>query len=180
MVSHNTTALVNEPTPVSRTSEWTCRLPKETLCEILHIQARSGDYNSLRTTQSTSSTIYLVTTPYLDHHLDLDYHSIPRLFNLFREIIRHDWQVLNEDLVDDKHPLDPHRFHRLRWALSFVKTIHVTPVVNGGMFPALIEDYTDICTALRVYHRPTLWSSLDSVPVHVEPARIDSGPYGRA
>jgi hypothetical protein len=90
----------------------------------------------------------------------------------FEGSFKNHWRVLNEDLVDDKQALDQHLFHRLRWALSFVKTIHVTPVQNSSMKPSVIKDYSDICTTLRVTRRPTLWSSLDLV--HISYPVLDS------
>jgi hypothetical protein len=88
MASHDTIALVNQPTPASRISEWTCRLPEEVFRKILATLAKNKKYRSLRSMQSTSSTVYLAVTAYLYQHLDLDHRSIPRLFGLFRGIVQ--------------------------------------------------------------------------------------------
>lgn len=152
---------------VMRTSDWTCRLPKEIMDKILLMLFEVRDRGSLRKLQSASSAMYLVATPYLYRHLHLGAYRLFRLsFPLMSR--RLDLKTFGQDLANNlQHPLDLHVYHRFRWALSHVKKIRVYPTDPASEHcpDHYIKAYTSICSALNLFDLPNLWPALDTVKV---------------
>ena len=115
--------------------------------------------------QRSSSAMYQVATPYLYRYLRITHRELIRLLWTFEDITRID-EVINQDPENDSHPLDYHLYHRLQWALSSVKELHLT-VYSRHDLGGNLTIYTEISTALKILGRPPLWSALDKVSVRV-------------
>jgi hypothetical protein len=77
-IPHTWTA---EPGPATspsiRRSEWTCPIPKEVMSIVLEMLVDDKALATLATLQSTSSTMYTFTTPYLYRELHLTPKTAP-------------------------------------------------------------------------------------------------------
>lgn len=121
---------------------------------------------ALSAMQETSSAIYVIATPFLYRCLRLSNSAMITLLDNFGDTYEIQ-NVISKDPDEDAHPIDYHLYHRLRWALSSVKEIHLTLLPNRDMSDDCLEPYTEICTALKVFGRPCLWPKLDRVSVKV-------------
>jgi hypothetical protein len=121
---------------------------------------------ALRAIQQTSSAIYEVATPFLYRYLRVTSPQIMNLLRLFYRVAEVQ-EVIMQDRRKDIHPLDYHLYHRLQWALSSVRQIHLTLDPYFGMRDDWLSDYTELCTVLRRLGRPHLWPALDKVSIRV-------------
>jgi hypothetical protein len=121
---------------------------------------------ALRAIQQTSSAIYEVATPFLYRHLRVSSPQMQCLLDNFQDVgeLR---DVILQDRRDDVHPLDYHLYHRLQWALSFVREIHLVIHANHRISAVHFAKYTDICTALEVLDRPLPLAKPDKVTIRV-------------
>jgi len=130
------------------------------------VRWRRSPVAALWAVQQTSSAMYQVATPYLYRYLRITHHQLILLLRNFRNITRIH-EVIIQDPEFNSHPLDFPLYHRLQWALSFVKELHLTVYSNHSMAWDCLTIYTEICTALKVLGRPPLWSALDKIGVRV-------------
>jgi hypothetical protein len=154
---------------------YTCRLPTEIMDVILSHLARTGQNKSLCKLQSTSSAMYMMTTPYLYHDLDFGRKwgdglaPFRRLISLFDHIVSDRQLFLQDHPVSNQHPIDLDLYHRLRWALSFVKTLKILlPAELYDLSKYDIEMYTDIVATLRVLQLGSIWPALESVTIKID------------
>lgn len=151
MAEHDTTKKVPNEDEVIRNSAWTCRLPKDLMSNIFMMLADDKDAKSLAAVQSTSSAMYLVATPHLYLHLHIDMEHLAYLLRLFEDLSPDPLLYTQDQSKSCRHPLDLDLYHRLRWALSLVESIHLRIVQSPDVFPQDSRMFSNIGTALGVF-----------------------------
>ena len=169
----------NEELDVKNRNEWTCRLPKEIMHKILSILAHEKQLDSLRNIQSTSSAGYTIVTPYLyrDLHFGVGLEGFGKLLRLFNDVSPSPHLFTRPSVNETVHPLDLGLYRRLRWALSFTKSINLV-LGEFEVPPSDTRMYLDICGGLRVLGLPTIWSALDNMSILLGEGDPDYGGYG--
>jgi hypothetical protein len=156
-----------------RRSDWTCRLPVEIMTRILSHLADGHHAATLAALQKTSSVMYWMVTSLLYKDLRLDIGGLRSLLRLLNDI-PNEPEVFDQTVsVTDcgPHPLDLHRYYRLRWALSHVRSITLTIDRHDQSSSHEFEDYVYMSEALRNFNGKTLWPALKEVHIR---AKIDS------
>jgi hypothetical protein len=128
---------------------------------------------TLAALQQTSSVMYWMVTSVLYKDLRLDIGGLRSLLRLLNDI-PNEPEVFDQTVsVTDcgPHPLDLHRYYRLRWAFSHVKSITLTIDRHDQASSHEFQDYVYMSEALRNLNGKTLWPALKEVHIR---AKIDS------
>ena len=162
--THATTA-GSGPTdpPTIRLSKWTCQLPKELLFKILEMLVKDKAFRSIANVQSTSSTMYTLTTPFLYRHVELKAQSASRLFGQFADFPRSENKLFCNALPSDQHLIDLHKCYRLRSFFSHTRLLSFTLANSPEMRVqdhGRIKRYKDLTTGLAAFEGLDLWPNL--------------------
>jgi hypothetical protein len=135
--------------------------------EIDDTHFRNAATRALRAMQSTSSSIYVMTTPFLYRTLWVTNETFPDLLRLF-DGATHYREAVFQDRDEEVHPLDYHTLHRLQWVLSCTREIHLTLIEDSNKIPYKeLQDYNEFCIVLKRLDRPSLWKNVDKVSIRM-------------